>query len=200
MAYPNTYFRHWASDISIPLHRLCHTNHLDQSHHSCNRRCQTSGKATWKAYGLLEKIGTSQQDTWEPPIPPTNCKVTTIPQEIDIWGMGTWRSSGLAFMACKQNHLILSPEEMHAISNRSLSITYVHNHQYHGECNDPKWHWRPFKNPCVFFAETNHHVERDIMYNNIILYINTYIYAFLCIIFYSLSVFPVEHFHWQLSP
>lgn len=46
------------------------------------------------------------------------------------------------------------------------------------------------------FSLLNHQVERDIMYNNIILYI----YIYLCIIVYSLSVFPVEKIHWQLSP
>lgn len=123
----STYFKNWAFSIppapSLPQYQQLTatlTNHTTAATGVVRPRAKQLGRP---GRPTLKKIGTSQQDTWDPPIPPTNSKVTTIPQETIF---GEWeRDAPVALpLWLASNYQILRLEEMHAISNRSLSITY----------------------------------------------------------------------------
>jgi len=65
-------------------------SHLDQSHHSCNRRCQTSGKATRKARkAYAEKDWDKPTGYLGPPHSPNEFQGHYHPSRNHIWGMGT---------------------------------------------------------------------------------------------------------------
>lgn len=116
------------------------TNHTTAATGVVRPRAKQLGRPT----GCWKRLGQANRILGNPPFPQLIARwLPSLKKSI----FGEWeRDAPVALpLWLASNHLILSPEEMHAISNRSLSITYVHNHQYHGECNDPKWHWRPFK-------------------------------------------------------